>query len=332
MATWPSAGLAQHALRRHPERRRLSRRAALPRHRAQIDNAADAEAYLARLEAYAGAARQRDRRGCIMAPHKGVIAARLPDRQGARRSCGRPRRAGAEAAGWSNRSRAGPARRIPRRLGRRARAIARSEVAPALDRQIAELERAARARDERGRHVELPQGEDYYRWALKAATTTRMRPTRSTSMGLDELASFTARDGHDPARGSAHRGTRRRAHDRRWARTRATLFPNSDEGPRRDHGLHRASAPTIIRAGCRRRSTRWSRGNVEVRRLPPERKPGAPGAYGGAGSIDGTIPGKFWINLRRHRPHSRATTCRPHLSRGDSRPRLAGRICATSCR
>ena len=25
---------------------------------------------------------------------------------------------------------------------------------------------------------------------------------------------------------------------------------------------------------------------------------GAPGAYGGAGSIDGKIPGKFWINLR----------------------------------
>ena len=32
--------------------------------------------------------------------------------------------------------------------------------------------------------------------------------------------------------------------------------------------------------------------------LPPEEEPGAPGAYGGAGSIDGSIPGKFWINLR----------------------------------
>jgi uncharacterized protein (DUF885 family) len=37
--------------------------------------------------------------------------------------------------------------------------------------------------------------------------------------------------------------------------------------------------------------------NMEVRRLPPEEEPGAPGAYGGAGSIDGSIPGKFWINL-----------------------------------
>jgi uncharacterized protein (DUF885 family) len=37
--------------------------------------------------------------------------------------------------------------------------------------------------------------------------------------------------------------------------------------------------------------------NMEVKRLPPEEEPGAPRAYGGAGSIDGTIPGRYWINL-----------------------------------
>jgi uncharacterized protein (DUF885 family) len=45
--------------------------------------------------------------------------------------------------------------------------------------------------------------------------------------------------------------------------------------------------------------------NMEVRRLPPEEEPGAPGAYGGAGSIDGSIPGRFWINLGNTRLHSR---------------------------
>jgi uncharacterized protein (DUF885 family) len=39
-------------------------------------------------------------------------------------------------------------------------------------------------------------------------------------------------------------------------------------------------------------------GNLEIRRLPPAEEPGAPGAYGGAGSKDGKIPGKMWINLR----------------------------------
>jgi uncharacterized protein (DUF885 family) len=45
--------------------------------------------------------------------------------------------------------------------------------------------------------------------------------------------------------------------------------------------------------------------NMEVRRLPPEEEPGAPAAYGGAGSIDGKIPGRYWINLRTTDLHSK---------------------------
>jgi uncharacterized protein (DUF885 family) len=45
--------------------------------------------------------------------------------------------------------------------------------------------------------------------------------------------------------------------------------------------------------------------NMEVKRLPPEEEPGAPTAYGGAGSIDGKIPGKYWINLRTPALHSK---------------------------
>jgi uncharacterized protein (DUF885 family) len=46
-------------------------------------------------------------------------------------------------------------------------------------------------------------------------------------------------------------------------------------------------------------------GHLEVRRMSPEQEPGAPAAYGGAGSIDGKIPGKFWINLRTTDLHSK---------------------------
>jgi uncharacterized protein (DUF885 family) len=45
--------------------------------------------------------------------------------------------------------------------------------------------------------------------------------------------------------------------------------------------------------------------NMEVKRLPPEEEQGAPTAYGGAGSIDGKIPGRFWINLRTTDLHSK---------------------------
>jgi uncharacterized protein (DUF885 family) len=33
-------------------------------------------------------------------------------------------------------------------------------------------------------------------------------------------------------------------------------------------------------------------------RISPDVEDGAPGAYGGAGTIDGREPGHFWINLR----------------------------------
>jgi uncharacterized protein (DUF885 family) len=45
--------------------------------------------------------------------------------------------------------------------------------------------------------------------------------------------------------------------------------------------------------------------NMEVKRIAPEAEAGAPGAYGGAGSIDGKIPGRFWINLRTPDLHSK---------------------------
>ena len=84
---------------------------------------------------------------------------------------------------------------------------------------------------------------------------------------------------------------------------------------------------TAIRAKLPRAFNTLVRGNVEVRRLPPEEEPGAPGAYGGAGSIDGTIPGKFWINLS-------TTELAPQVQPADlvhheaiPGPRLAGRIC-----
>ena len=53
--------------------------------------------------------------------------------------------------------------------------------------------------------------------------------------------------------------------------------------------------------------------NMEVKRLPPEEEPGAPAAYGGAGSIDGKIPGRFWINLRYHGPPQQVQPCRPRI-------------------
>ncbi|MFL6743398.1 MAG: DUF885 domain-containing protein, partial [Sphingomicrobium sp.] len=61
----------------------------------------------------------------------------------------------------------------------------------------------------------------------------------------------------------------------------------------------------LIRAQLPRAFNTLVPGNLEEKRMPPEEEPGAPGAYGGAGSIDGKIPGKFWINLRSTDLHSK---------------------------
>ena len=65
---------------------------------------------------------------------------------------------------------------------------------------------------------------------------------------------------------------------------------------------------------------------MEVKRLPPEEEPGAPGAYGGAGSIDGKIPGRYWINLGRPALHSKYSLADLTFHEVDPRPHLAGRV------
>jgi uncharacterized protein (DUF885 family) len=62
-----------------------------------------------------------------------------------------------------------------------------------------------------------------------------------------------------------------------------------------------------IRAQMPRAFTSLVRANLEVRRLPLSEEPGAPNAYGGSGSKDGTIPGKMWINLRTTELHRKYT-------------------------
>jgi uncharacterized protein (DUF885 family) len=45
---------------------------------------------------------------------------------------------------------------------------------------------------------------------------------------------------------------------------------------------------------------------VDIRRLPQAEEVGAPPAYGGPGSIDGSIPGRIWVNLGDTTMHNKA--------------------------
>jgi uncharacterized protein (DUF885 family) len=71
---------------------------------------------------------------------------------------------------------------------------------PALDRQIAELERHRKRASDAG-VWKFSDGDAYYAWALRAGTTTDDDPEEVHQMGLDQLAFDPGRDGHDPQEG-----------------------------------------------------------------------------------------------------------------------------------
>lgn len=266
----------------------------------QIKTAADAEAYLARLDSYPAQLDGETER-LKSAAARGVIPPDFLLDKALKQL--RIARSG-DVAGWGVvTSIARRTKDIPGDWSASATKIAAGKIAPALDRQIAELERhRARATSDAG-VWKLPQGDDYYAWALSAATTTRLTPDEVHQIGLDELRTLQGEmdgilRGLGYTQGSVGARMTALGKDKRF------LFPDNDQGRAEILALLNRRI-TDIRQRMPRAFNTLVPGNVEVRRLPPEEEPGAPGAYGGPGSIDGTVPGKFWINLRTTELHTR---------------------------
>ena len=171
-----------------------------------------------------------------------------------------------------------------------------------------------------------PHGEEFYRWALKASTTTTMTPDEVHEMGRSELKQPARADGRDPERASATPRARVGERMQALAKDPRYKFAEGDKGRAEIMAFIQDALDVDPARRCRAPSIRVVNPNMEVKRLPPEEEPGAPGAYGGAGSIDGKIPGRFWINLRTTDAAQQVQPRRPDVSRGDSRAHLAGRI------
>jgi uncharacterized protein (DUF885 family) len=265
-----------------------------------IANAADAEAYLSRLQSYAKQldgelGRMQAARGAGLVPPPFLIDKALVQIQMSAKSA---RQGGSLVESIARRT-----DKIPGPWADRARAIAATEVAPALDRQIAEL-RAERetATGDAGMWAR-PQGEEFYRWALKAATTSEMTPDEVHALGQRELERLHAEmdtilKGVGYSKGSVGERMTALAADPRYH------FAEGDPG-RAEIMAFIQNRLEWVRAQMPRAFNTIVTPNMEVKRLPPEEEPGAPGAYGGAGSIDGSIPGRYWINLKTTDLHSK---------------------------
>jgi uncharacterized protein (DUF885 family) len=265
-----------------------------------IDNAADAEAYLARLQSFAKQLDGELGRMKAARPTGLVPPAFLIDKALAQMtlSVKGAREGGALVESIERRTKT-----IPGAWADRARAIATKEVAPALERQLAELQtQRAIATDDPGISVR-PRGEEFYRWALRASTTTSMSPDEVHEMGRSELQRLHARMDEilkeiGYTQGSVGARMKALAKDPRYK------FSEGDKG-RAEILAFINDRLDWIRAQMPRAFNTVVNPNMEVKRLPPDEEPGAPAAYGGAGSIDGKIPGRYWINLRTTDLHSK---------------------------
>ena len=265
----------------------------------RIENGDDAEAYLARLQSYAKQldgelGRIQTARAAGLVPPAFLIDKALGQM---RLSATSAREGGRSSSPSSGGRRAwpaiGPVAR-GRSPGRRSR--------PRSSASCRSCRNSARSPRDAGISAR-PRGEEFYGWALKASTTTNLSPDAVHEMGQSELQRLHAQmDGIlkevGYSQGSVGERMKAVARDPRYK------FAGGDQG-RAEILAFIDNRLAWIRAQMPRSFNKVVNPNLEVKRLPPEEEPGAPAAYGGAGSIDGKIPGRFWINLRTTDLHSK---------------------------
>jgi uncharacterized protein (DUF885 family) len=261
----------------------------------QVRDAADAEAYLARLHAMAKAVDaetdriRRDAGNGVVPPdfilsnavgqQQDLLAISPADARFVTALARKTREAGV-AGDWAG----------------RARAIAEAEIYPALTRQHAALADLAPKAGHDAGVWRLPDGEAYYRWALHEATSTDLTPEQVHEMGLEQNKAIEARmdeilKANGLAQGSVGDRMAALGKDPRFA------FPDTDAGRQQIidylNGLIAAVRPELPRAFNLR-----LKAPVEVKRVPIDIQNGAPQGYMNTGSMDGSRPSIYYINLK----------------------------------
>ena len=258
-----------------------------------VRNAADAEAYLARLAqvpAMLNGELERMRSATAMGviPPAFLLDKAIPQMESTL--------ADAAAGGALVESLTRRTGDIPGNWGERARVIVTGSIAPAFQAQLDELKRQRGLATQDAGIWARPGGDAYYAWALRASTTTTMTPDEIHEAGKAELARLHERmDGILRTLGYEDGGVGERmialSEDPRFQ------FSEGDKG-RAEIMEFIQQRVDWIKAQMPRAFRTLVDGNLEVRRIPVSEEAGAPSAYGGSGSIDGSIPGKMWINLR----------------------------------
>jgi uncharacterized protein (DUF885 family) len=169
-------------------------------------------------------------------------------------------------------------------------------VIPALQRQLEELKRHRAVATSDAGVWHFKNGDAYYRWALKAGTTTNRSPQDIHQLGQEQVKTIQARMDSIMRKQGLTGGT---VGERMAAlgKDPAQLYPNTAAG-REQLLAYLNGRIADIRTRLPRAFATLVPGRLIIKRVPPAIEAGAPGGYAAAGSIDGKVPGQYYINLR----------------------------------
>jgi uncharacterized protein (DUF885 family) len=260
-----------------------------------IETKADADAYIARLEAFARLVDQeidvaRHDIAMKVTPPDFALAKALTQIQALRAP------APDKSSLTTSVVRRTGEKKIPGDYAQQATRVVKDKIYPALERQITLLNEMQKTASHDAGVWRLPDGEAYYASSLVIWATTNKKPDEIHQLGLELVKEHTARIDALLRKIGMTQGTvgeRMRA----MYKDPKFLYPNTD-----------AAKETLLadlNARVRRVQAKLPRyfgtlpkAAVEIKRVPKEIEAGAPGGYYNPPSLDGKRPGIYWINLR----------------------------------
>jgi uncharacterized protein (DUF885 family) len=180
--------------------------------------------------------------------------------------------------------------------GAQAAKIVTAQIFPALDRQMAGIAAARTKATSQAGIWKLKDGAAYYADALKASTTTTLSPDEVHKLGLDQVAEITA---HLDTILKAQGMTKGTVAERLTGLNNdpSQLYANTDEG----RAVLLAALNVQIGEMIARLPQVFAtlpKAKVEVKRVPAFIQDGASNGYYQSGALDGSRPAAFFINLK----------------------------------
>ena len=260
-----------------------------------IDTKADAEAYLARLEAFGTALDQETEQ----ARHDARLGVIPPDFIIDKTLIGMGRlrdSSPADSVLTASLVRRTKEKAIAGDWGAPAARLVTEKVYPALDRQMALFKDWRPTAVHTAGVGRLKDGAEYYAISLRQSTTTTMTPAEVHRTGRELVTSLSAEidailKGQGMTQGTVGARLRALYQDPKFR------YPNTDEGKAKliaDLNVKvqkiRAKLPGYFKT--------LPKANLDIRRVPKYTEAGAPGGYYNGAALDGSRPGAYYINLR----------------------------------